>query len=71
MTAFDTDVLSLIFRGDPVCIQKLALIPPSERSIPIGVADQMLRGRLHSIRQAEAGKAKASVDVAYAFFDRL
>jgi tRNA(fMet)-specific endonuclease VapC len=70
MTAFDADVLTLIFRGDRSYIQKLALIPPDERSVPIVVVDQILRGRLHSIRQAETGKAKASIEVAYAFLEQ-
>jgi tRNA(fMet)-specific endonuclease VapC len=34
------------------------------------VAEQMLRGRLNSIRQAESGKAKAGVDVAFHFFEK-
>jgi tRNA(fMet)-specific endonuclease VapC len=70
MKAFDTDVLTLIFRGNAAYIQKLAQIPALERSIPIVVADQVLRGRLHAIRQAEAGKAKAGIDVAYSYLEQ-
>ncbi|MBI3821267.1 MAG: type II toxin-antitoxin system VapC family toxin [Planctomycetes bacterium] len=70
MKAFDADVLTLIFEGDVGYTQKVAQIPAADRCIPIVVADQMLRGRLHSIRQAEAGKAKAGVDVAYFYFEK-
>jgi tRNA(fMet)-specific endonuclease VapC len=70
MKAFDTDVLTLIFLGAPGFSQKVAQIPAAERSIPIVVAEQILRGRLSSIRQAEAGKAKAGIDVAYSYLER-
>lgn len=70
MKAFDADVLTLIFQGDAELIQKLKQVLPVERSIPIVVIDQILRGRLHSIRQAEAGKAQASIDVAYSFLEK-
>ena len=70
MIAFDADVLSLIFNGDSGCIQKAARIPVAEQCVPIVVIDQILRGRLHAIRQAEAGKAKADLDVAYFYLER-
>jgi len=69
MKALDTDVLSLVFKGDPACVQKLTAIPASNRSIPIVVADQLLRGRLNVVRQAEAGKTQASVADAYSFLE--
>ena len=70
MKAFDTDIVTLIFHGDVAYIHKAAQIPAVERSIPIVVAEQMLRGRLNAIRQAEAGKAKAGIDVAYSFLEK-
>lgn len=70
MKAFDTDVLTLIYLGDPGYFKKAAQIPAAERSIPIVVAEQVLRGRLNAIRQAEAGKAKAGIDVAYSYLER-
>ncbi len=69
MMAFDSDVLTLIFLGDAGFFQKAAKIPGAERSIPIVVAEQMLRGGLHAVRQAEAGKAKAGIDVAYSYLE--
>ena len=70
MKAFDTDIVTLIFHGNVAYAQKTAQIPAAERSIPIVVAEQMLRGRLNAIRQAEAGKAKAGIDIAYHFLER-
>ena len=67
MKALDTDVLSLVLQGEPAYVQKLSAIPPADRSIPIVVADQLLRGRLNLIRQAEAGKTQASLADAYSF----
>jgi tRNA(fMet)-specific endonuclease VapC len=65
MKAFDADVLTLISEGDPVYLQKAALIPHVEQSVPIVVAEQVLRGRLNVVRQAQGGKGKISVDGAY------
>src|SRR5438477_10352420 len=69
MTAFDADVLTDILAGDPVLSTKAAAIPAHEQSVPIIVIEEVLRGRLHAIRQAEAGKLKLSIPRAYALFD--
>jgi tRNA(fMet)-specific endonuclease VapC len=65
MKSFDADVLTLITEGDVVCISRLALIPEAEQSVPIVVVEQLLRGRLNTIRQAQAGKSKVTIDYAY------
>jgi tRNA(fMet)-specific endonuclease VapC len=65
MKAFDADVLTLLAEGDPGCIQKAALIPVAEKRVPIIAVEQVLRGRLNVIRQAQAGKSKVSIDRAY------
>ena len=67
MKAFDTDVMTLITFGDPGCVQKASLIPDAEQCLPIVVAEQLLRGRLNLIRQAQAGKGRISIDQAYHF----
>lgn len=59
MIAFDADVLSDILQGDPSLAQRAAQIPIQEQSIPIVVAEEILHGRLNSIRQAEAGMLNA------------
>lgn len=70
MKTFDTDVLTLIFEGHAAYTQKISLIPSGDRAMPIVVADQILRGRLNAIRQAEAGKAKAGLDAAYFYLEK-
>jgi hypothetical protein len=66
MKAFDTDTLTQILRGNPAYAERVALIPVAEQSLPILAAEEVLRGRLNTIRQAEAGKAKITIDQAYA-----
>ena len=65
MKAFDADILTYIAEGDAVCVSKLALISVAEQSVPIVVAEQVFRGRLNVIRQAQASKATVSVERAY------
>jgi tRNA(fMet)-specific endonuclease VapC len=65
MKAFDADVLTLILQGDPACVHKASLIPILEQAIPVVVIEEILRGRLNVIRQAQADKFKLSIDQAY------
>jgi tRNA(fMet)-specific endonuclease VapC len=69
MNAFDTDVFSAILLGHAAYVSRLSLIPVDQQAIPIIVAEEILRGRLNVIRQAEAGKSKISVDLAYQLFE--
>lgn len=69
MNAFDTDVFSEILLGNARYVSRLALIPSDEQSIPIIVAEEILRGRLNVIRQAEAGKSKGTIELAYQLFE--
>src|SRR5262249_32513388 len=70
MKAFDTDILTQILRGNPAYAEHVAQMPVAEQSLPIVVAEEMLRGRFNAIRQAEAGKAKITIEQAYQFFER-
>jgi tRNA(fMet)-specific endonuclease VapC len=70
MRAFDTDILRQILRGNPAFAERVAQIPVAEQSLPIVVTEEILRGRLNTIRQAEAGKAKISIEQAYQFFQQ-
>jgi tRNA(fMet)-specific endonuclease VapC len=70
MRAFDTDILTQILRGSPAYAERLARIPVADQAIPIVAAEEMLRGRLNTIRQAEAGKAKLSIEQAYQYFEQ-
>ena len=67
MNAFDADVLSEIMRGQPAYVQRAARFSPREQSVPIVVVEEILRGRLNSIRQAEGGRGKLSVEQAYGY----
>ncbi|HJZ89490.1 MAG TPA: type II toxin-antitoxin system VapC family toxin [Gemmataceae bacterium] len=65
MTAFDSDILTLIWEGVDPYASWAALIPSPDRGIPIVVAEEVLRGRLDQIRKASAGKVKVSLPGAY------
>lgn len=71
MKAFDTDILTQILRGNPVYRERVALIPVAEQALPILAAEELIRGQLNTIRQAEAGKAKITIEQAYQFFEQL
>ncbi len=66
--AFDTNVLTEILLGNASFIARAAAIPLHEQAIPVIVIEEIIRGRLNIIRQAEAGKAKISLERAYEFF---
>jgi len=70
MKAFDTDILTQILRGNAAYAERVALIPVTEQALPILAAEEVLRGRLNTIRQAEAGKAKITIEQAYQFFEQ-
>src|SRR5437762_541479 len=70
MIAFDADVLTDVLGGEPVVTAQAAEVPPHEQAVPIIVVEEILRGRLSSIRQAEAGKSNLSVPRAYELFDQ-
>jgi tRNA(fMet)-specific endonuclease VapC len=70
MKGFDTDVLTLLLRGDPHYLQKAAKIPIAEQGVPIVAAEEVLRGRLDAIRHAQAGKSKLTVDESYRRLER-
>lgn len=70
MRAFDTDIPTQILRGNPVYADRVVLIPVAEQALPILAAEEVLRGRLNTIRQAEAGKAKITIEQAYQFFEQ-
>jgi tRNA(fMet)-specific endonuclease VapC len=69
MTAFDTDVLTEILQGNTRFVERAAGIPTHEQVVPVIVLEEILRGRLHVIRQAEAGRARIGLERAYALFE--
>lgn len=68
MTAFDTDVLTEILLGNAPFVARAAAIPSHQQAVPVIVIEEMIRGRLNVIRQAEAGKMKLSLESAYELF---
>jgi tRNA(fMet)-specific endonuclease VapC len=70
MIAFDTDVLTEILLDNPVFVDRAAAIPQHEQAVPIVVIEEILRGRLNVIRQAEANTARISVARAYDLFEQ-
>lgn len=69
MTAFDTDILTELFAGNAALNQRLALVPPDERRIPIAAAGEVVRGWLAAIRQAEANRGRMTLEFAFARFE--
>jgi tRNA(fMet)-specific endonuclease VapC len=70
MKAFDTDVLTELLLGNAEYASRAALIPPNEQAVPIVVVEEIVRGRLNVIRQAEAGKARLPIERAYELFEQ-
>lgn len=68
MRAFDTDVLTEILLGNPEFVNRAAAIPPEEQCVPVVVVEEVVRGRLNVVRQAEAGKSKVGIEQAYELF---
>ena len=69
MIAFDTDVLTEILLGNAALVARATLIPMREQAVPVIVIEEIMRGRLNVIRQAEAGRANAAVTRAYELFE--
>ena len=63
--ACDTEVLTAILLGHATCVQRTAASPGREQAVPVLVIEEMMRGRLHVIRPAEAGRATVSLARAY------
>jgi tRNA(fMet)-specific endonuclease VapC len=70
MRVFDTDILTEILLGNPTYAERLAAISPAEQAVSIVTIEELIRGRLNTIRQAEAGKARVTVERAYALFEQ-
>lgn len=69
MIAFDTDVLTEVLLGNTVYVGRAAAIPLHEQAVPVIVIEEIMRGRLNLIRQAEAGRASISLARAYELFE--
>ncbi len=70
MIAFDADVLTEILAGNAALASRPASVPPHDQSVPITVIEEIVRGRLNSIRQAEAGRSNLGISRAYELFQQ-
>ena len=70
MKAFDTDILTEILAGNPAYAERIAKVPLVEQVAPIVAVEEIIRGRLTAIRQAEAGKARITIEQAYLLFEQ-
>lgn len=70
MSAFDTDILSDILRGMSTVMARAALIEAANQVVPIVAVQEVVRGRLASIRLAEAGKGRVDLPLAYDLFEQ-
>jgi len=69
MIAFDTDVLTEVLLGNTAYVARAAAIPLQAQAVPVIVIEEIMRGRLNIIRQAEAGRASISLARAYELFE--
>jgi tRNA(fMet)-specific endonuclease VapC len=69
MKSFDTDILTEILAGNPAYAERIANIALDEQCVSVVAIEEILRGRLNTIRQAEAGKARVSIERAYQLFE--
>ncbi len=69
MIAFDTDALTEILLGNTAFVDRVAAIPAHEQAVPVIVIEEIIRGRLNVVRQAEAGRSRVSIVHAYGLFE--
>jgi hypothetical protein len=67
---FDTDILMEILVGAPEFVTRASNIPRHEQAVPVVVIEEIIRGRLQVIRQAEASTARVDLARAYALFEQ-
>ena len=70
MKAFDTDILTEILAGNPAYAERIAMVPLADQAVPIIAVEEIIRGRLNTIRQAEAAKARIPIEQAYSLFEQ-
>ncbi len=68
MTILDTDLFTDLMNEVPAVVERAAAIPREEQAIAVVTADEVIRGQLNSIRQAESGRSKLPLPVAYRYF---
>src|SRR5207302_340654 len=57
-----------LLAGNPAYVARAAAINPNEQCVPVVAAAEVMRGWLNAVRQAEAGKGRATLEHAYHLF---
>src|SRR5258708_15776145 len=70
MKAFDTDILTEILTGNPAYAERIENVSVDEQAATIIGVEEIIRGRLNTIRQAEAAKARVTIEKAYLLFEQ-
>lgn len=70
MTVFDTDLLTDYLSGDTSLLLRVAAVPANEHAIAVVTVEEMLRGRLKVIRQAQSGRMNLPLSDAYDLLTR-
>ena len=65
MTVFDTDILSLVFRGNSAYQSQFNAIVAADRYVSVVNCEEVYRGRLNAIRQADARRNLPEFITAY------
>jgi tRNA(fMet)-specific endonuclease VapC len=68
MIALDTNILTEILLGTSSYVRRISGIPSYQQTVPVIVVEEIIRGRLNTIRRAESGKFNISIDRAYKLF---
>jgi hypothetical protein len=68
LVALDTDVFTDVLYADPAVVARLAAVPVAEQVLPVVALEELIRGRFNVVRQAEAGRGRATLEEAYARF---
>jgi len=68
MTIFDTDVLSEILRGNTSIIRRATVVPRAGQAISVVTAEEIVRGRLQAIREAQSRRDPTALVIAYGRF---
>ncbi len=68
MTALDSDLFTLFLQGHPAIATKVSTISSDELVLPVVVVEEVMRGRLSAIRQAQSKKKVKELAEAYERF---
>jgi tRNA(fMet)-specific endonuclease VapC len=70
MIALDTNILTRLWFGEAEVVRRLAAFHESELAVPVVVLEEILRGRLNAIRQAEGGQSRWPLPRCYDLLSR-